>query len=493
MRANPRVSLAELTLDPEDWDELQSLGHRMLGDIFHHLKTLREQPAWQPVPGEVTIALDEPVPYQPSALEAVYQEFLHRILPYTNGNRHPRAWAGVRGTGTPLAMLAEMLASGMNPHAGGGDQSSTLVETQTLRWMSELLEMPKGSSGLLTSGGTMANLLGLTVARNTRAGYPIRELGLQGDRPRLLVYCSTETHFWIQKAMELLGLGTASLRIIPVNQAFEIDLSELDACIQNDLAQGLRPIAVVANCGTVNTGAIDDLDQVADLCAERKLWFHVDGSFGALLKLSPEYRHLVKGLERADSLAFDMHKWMYLPIGIGCLLVRDAAAHTGAFATPANYLERSDRGMMAGGLEFADKGIELTRSFKALKLWMSLKTHGVNAYAAMIEQNIAQCAHLERIIGEQPELRMAAPRPINVVCFRYVPSGPARTEEELNAINRELVMRLQESGLYVVSGTTLGSRYVLHIANTNQRSRLEDFDSLAADCVRIGREISGEY
>ncbi len=485
-----QLTLNQLTLDPENWDEIRELGHRMLDDMLDHLSTLREQPAWQPLPAAVITALRQPIPRGPRAASAVYEEFLTNILPYTNGNRHPRAWGWVRGTGTPLAMLADMLASGVNAHMAGGQQAPTLVEEQTLRWMTELMGMPAESTGLLTTGGTMANLLGIAVARNTRAGFRVRQEGLQGNRPRLLIYASTETHSWSQKAVELLGLGTESLRRIPVNDRYQIDPKQLEAKISDDIARGHRPIAVVGNCGTVNTGAIDDLGALADICLNHGIWFHVDGAFGALLKLTSAHAHLVDGIERADSLAFDLHKWMYMPFEIGCILIRDPQAHAAAFATHANYLESTERGIMAGGFPFADRGVELTRNFKALKLWMSLETHGVDAFAALIEQNVAQAAHLESLIDADPELELMAPRVMNVVCFRYVPANRNLPEADLNDLNRELLLRLQESGLYIVSGTLLDGRYAIRIANTNHRSRMEDFDALAADCVRLGRGIA---
>jgi glutamate/tyrosine decarboxylase-like PLP-dependent enzyme len=359
--------------------------------------------------------------------------------------------------------------------------------------MAELMGMPQQTSGLLTSGGTMANLIGLAVARNTRAGFAIRSQGLQGERPRLLVYCSTETHSWAQKAMEFLGLGSESLRRIPVNDQYQIQTEVLDAEIRADMARGLRPIAVLANCGTVNTGAIDDLSSVADVCRRHQVWFHVDGAFGALLRLSPKYTYLTKGLERADSLAFDLHKWMYLPFEIGCILVRDPQAHAEAFATRASYLESADRGITAGGFIFADRGIELTRSFKALKLWMSLKTHGVAAYADAIEKNVEQARHLENLVRASTEMELVAPRASNIVCFRYAPRNRHLGNEMLNRINRELVLRLQESGNFVLSGTVLGGRYALRVANTNHRSHIEDFDALASDCILIGRQIEDEF
>lgn len=482
------TEIRQLTLDPDDWESLRALGHRMLDDMLDHLATLRQQPAWQPVPAGVQAALQQPLPTSPEPAAAVYEEFLTNVLPYTSGNRHPRAWGWVRGNGTPLAMLADMLASGINAHLGGGQQAPTLVEEQVLTWMKELMGMPANSSGVLTSGGTMANLLGLAVARHAKAGFDLREEGLQGAHPRLLVYCSAETHMWAQKSMELLGLGNRALRQITIDSNSRVELSALSRQIKADRTAGFRPIAVLGNAGTVNTGAIDDLVGLARICRQEDLWFHVDGAFGALLRLSSRYAPLLQGMELADSLAFDLHKWMYLPFDIGCVIIRDKEAHTAAFATPASYLEESDRGMLAGGMAFSDRGIELTRNFKALKLWMSLKTHGVETYAALIDQNMDQAAHLAELVEADRELELLAPCAMNIVCFRFRPAG-SPAGESLNDLNRELVLRLQESGQYVVSGTVLDGNYAIRVANTNHRSRMEDFDALAKDVVLTGRRI----
>lgn len=480
----------EETLDPRDWEEFRGLAHRMVDDMIDHLASLRAQPAWRPMPAPVRESFDEPLPREGAGAGPVYREFLERVLPYPNGNLHPRFWGWVQGNGTPLGMMADMLASGMNPHLAGFDQAPARVEDQVLRWLAELMGFPPGASGLLVTGGTIANVLGLAVARHARAGFDVREEGVQGGRPRMTFYGSAETHGWARKAAELLGLGNASFRRVPVDREYRVDVDALAARVREDRAAGLHPFCVIGTAGTVNTGATDDLRALAAFCRAEGLWFHVDGAFGALARLVPELRPVVDGMEEADSLAFDLHKWGYLPFECACVLVRDAEAHRGAFAIQASYLAESTRGVIAGGLPFADRGIDLTRGFKALKVWMSLKAHGVDTLARLVQQNVEQARHLAGRIRAHAELELLAPVPLNVVCFRYAPEGAA--EAELNAVNEEVLLRLQEGGIAVPSGTVLGGRYAIRVANVNHRSRREDFDTLVEAVARIGAEVRRE-
>ena len=478
----------ERTLDPvgpKEWDELRALGHRMLDDMLDYLRTVRERAAWRPVPPDVRRRLSEPVPHGPTPAEAVYEQFTRDVLPYPTGNVHPRFWGWVIGTGTPLAMLADMLASGMNPQVAEFDDAPAVVENQVIGWLVELLGMPAGTHGLLVSGGSMANFVGLAVARNARAGYDVRERGVQGsDQPQLLVYESTETHSSVRKAVELLGLGNQALRRIPVAADYTIDVAALRHAIAEDRAAGHRPICVVGNAGTVNTGATDDLPALAALCRDEGLWLHVDGAFGALAALAPALRPLVRGIEQADSVAFDLHKWMYLPYEVGCTLVRDQVAHRATFNVTPAYLAAFERGIAAGGFPFAERGVQLSRGFRALKVWMSLKAHGVDAFAQLIEQNVQQAAYLVGLIQAHPRLELLAPAPLNVVCFRY--SAPGADEKTLNELNQEILLQIQESGLAVPSTTVLGERLAIRVAITNHRSRREDFDLLVRAVVERG-------
>jgi glutamate/tyrosine decarboxylase-like PLP-dependent enzyme len=437
-----------------------------------------------------------PVPREGAGDAAAYAAFVDRVMPYTVGNLHPRFWGWVQGQGTPLGMMADMLAAGINPHLAGFNQAPALVEEEVIRWLATLLGFPAGASGLLVTGGTMANTLGLAVARHAgalRLGIDVREDGLPtgagaDPRGRFVLYGSSETHNWARKAAELLGLGNRSFRRVPVDADYRIDVEALARLVAEDRAEGMHPFCVIGTAGTVNTGATDDLDALADYCRDESLWFHVDGAFGALAYLVDGLRHIVTGLERADSIGFDLHKWGSLPFECACVLVRDPAMHRAAFASSASYIAATERGPIAGGLPFAERGLDLTRGFKALKVWMSLTAHGTDHLAAIIEQNVRQAKRLAERIDRHPELELMAPVPLNVVCFRYAPID-RRGDDALDAANEEILLRIQERGIAVPSGTRLGGRYAIRVANVNHRSRESDFDALLEAVVEIGREV----
>jgi glutamate/tyrosine decarboxylase-like PLP-dependent enzyme len=281
------------------------------------------------------------------------------------------------------------------------------------------------------------------------------------------------------------------LRLVPNDEQFRIDLAALRRMMAEDSAAGFQPFCVVGNAGTVSTGATDDLEALAAICHQAGLWFHVDGAFGALAHWSENLRHIVKGIEEADSVALDLHKWMYQPFTAACLLVRDRDAHRRTFATSTAYLASTDRGVAAGGLPFFDLGIDLTREFRALKVWMSLKAHGARMIAELIEQNVEQARKLARMVEENSELQLLAPVPLNIVCFRYAPQGQ-HDDEFLNQINQELLLRLQETGAAVPSSTLLQNRFAIRCAFVNHRTRSADVDSLAEAVIRIGRAVYGE-
>jgi len=487
MPQSPITARTDATLDPKDWDAFRALAHRMVDDSLDHLRTLADRPAWTPLPADVRAALTtEDVPHSPQGETQVYEQFLERVLPWTNGSRSGRFFGWVQGNGTPLGMMADMLAAGMNPHMAGFNDAPRLVEERVIAWLAELMGLPATSGGLLMSGGTMANYVGLAVARHAKAGYDVRTLGVLGG-PRLTVYGSSETHSWAQKCLELLGIGSVSLRKVPVDDAFRVDVAAMRTMIAADRAEGMRPICVIGTAGTVNSGATDDLNALADLAASEQIWFHVDGAFGALARLSPALAPIVRGIERADSLALDLHKWGFLPFEIACVLVRDAEAQRAAFSLTPSYLRDEGRGVIAGGLTFAERGPELTRGFKALKAWMSFKAHGVDAIGAIIEQNVRQARAFAERVAQVPGIEISAPVSLNIACWRWVAAG--FTGEQCDALNRELLLRIQESGLAVPSGSMIRGRYVIRTCITNHRTRWEDLERFADGIAPLAQGI----
>ena len=476
--------LDELSLDPKDWNEVRAIGHRMLDRLFDDLERVRSRPVWQRLPDSAKASLAVRAPRTPQDLDSVYRDFLENVEPYALGNRHPKFWGWVIGGGTPVGVLGDMLASAMNTNAGGFEQSSAYVEKQCIDWFKEVFGFPHEATGLLVTSGSAANLTGLTVGRDAILGISVEE-GI-GSR-RACVYTSEQVHNSVDKAMGVLGIGRKNLRKVRTNPDFSMDIEHLRELIAKDRADGATPIMVVGTAGTVGTGAVDDLSAIADICAEEKLWFHCDGAFGALAALPESLRHLVKGMERADSLAFDLHKWFSVNFDAGCVLVRDPVAHMKSFAVPASYLAALPGGVAAGGYLFSDLGIDLSRGFRALKVWMSFKAYGFDMYARIVEKNVAQAAYLASLVEAHDELELVAPVPLNVVCFRY--AGGRASPEQLDALNESILVRLQEDGLAVPSGVRVNGRFALRVANVNHRSRKSDFDALVNDVVRIGGEL----
>jgi glutamate/tyrosine decarboxylase-like PLP-dependent enzyme len=468
------------SLDPNDWEALRALGHRMLDDMMDHLRDLRTGPVWQPLPAETRAGLRGPLDTTGADPAAVYARFRETVLPYATGNPHPRFMGWVHGGGTPLGMLAEMLAAGLNANLGGRDHAPIEVERQVIRWAAEAFGLPPTAGGLLVTGSSMANFIAVLLARTAALGAGVRTGGL--GPARLVAYASTGVHRCVPDALDMAGIGSAALRSIPVDADFRMDLAALNGAIAADRAAGLTPFLVVGTAGSVDVGAFDDLTAIAEIATREALWFHVDGAFGALAALSTELRPKVAGMERARSIAFDFHKWAQVPYDAGCILVRDQADQLATFASDAAYLTPGTRGLAANAPWPCDLGPDLSRGFRALKVWFTVQSFGAEALGAVAERSCALARHLAALVADEPELELLAPVLLNIVCFRY------RAEAGVvDALNAAIVADIQEAGLAAPSTTTIGGALAIRAAFVNHRSRAEDAKALVAAVLAAGR------
>ena len=481
LREIPLQSESSATLDPQNWDDIRAQGHRMLDDMIDYAANIRERPVWTPIPDAVRERFHEKLPHQPCDLGEVYREFTDFIVPYATGNVHPGFMGWVHGGGTAVGMLAEMLAAGLNANLGGRDHIPVEVERQVVEWMGSIFGFPSEASGIFVTGTSMANLMAVLVARTAALGQSVRRRGLGDEGAFLTAYTSTAAHGCIAKAMDLAGFGSDALRCIEVDRSHRIDVAALRARIASDREAGLKPFLVVGSAGTVDIGAIDDLRALSALCREEGLWFHVDGAYGALGILSPLLAPRLAGLENADSIALDFHKWGQVPYDAGFLIVRDGQQHRETFAAPAAYLRRETRGLAAGSSWPCDLGPDLSRGFSALKTWFTLKTYGLEKLGAMITRTCTLAKYLEKRILAEPRLELLAPVQLNIVCFRY-------RAADANKVNGDIVIAIQESGIAAPSTTLLDGVLAIRAAIVNHRTDTCDIDALISAVLEFGAQ-----
>jgi glutamate/tyrosine decarboxylase-like PLP-dependent enzyme len=459
------------SLDPANWTELRAQGHRMLDDMFDAMESIGERPLWQPIPAAARQSMRQPLPNGPTALASVHDDFLHQILPHGSGNAHPGFMGWVQGGGTPVGMLAEMLAAGLNANLGGRDHMPIEVERQIAAWMAELFGFPATSSGLFVTGTSIANFMAVLIARTRALGQVSRARGVAATGASLVGYTSRAAHGCVAQAFDMAGLGSDALRAIAVDDHHRIDVVALRAAIAADRAAGLAPFMIVGTAGSVDIGATDDLAALADVARDERLWLHIDGAFGALAILAPDLASRLAGIDRADSLAFDFHKWGQVPYDAGFLLCRDAITHRAAFIGDAPYLQRAEHGLAGGEFWPCDYGPDLSRGFRALKTWFTLRTYGLDALGAAISHSCALARRLEQRIAASDALILLAPVQLNIVCFGYA-------GDDADARNATAVARLQCAGRVAPSLTRIDGRIAIRAAFVNHRTSEADIDAL---------------
>lgn len=486
MEASIKKHFSEETLDPDDWKKLRALGHRMLDDVFDYTEKIRTKHS-TPLTSQAIEEICVPLSEEGEGEEKVYEIYQRSILPYTLTIASPKLWGAVVGQGSPYGMLAEMLRAGIN----GAQEFSfaeAKVNTQVIEWIKEFLGYPKEASGVLTSGGSEANFTALAVARNAKAQGEVKTDGVQGLRNKMTLYCGDETHRCLERSVELIGLGNKALKNIPTDAECKIRLDLLKASIQKDRQDGHHPFCIIGCAGTTNTGAFDNLNALADLAQKEDMWFHIDGAFGAWVKLSQSHRHLVAGMERADSLAVDFHKWMNMPYSVGCTLIKDRRAHFGTFAYghEAEYIKSAFELSEDQLTNPHNLALPLSRNFSSLKVYMLLRAHGKNKYRRLIQQNLDQTRRLADLITTDSELELTAPVVSNVVCFRF--KSPGLSEDETERVNKKLMDEINKKAFWMISDTTVKGIYMLRACNVNHRTKMEDMAFLVGEVKRLGHK-----
>ncbi len=466
--AAPHTGPARSTLDPEDWAETRALGHRMLDDMIDWLADARTRPVWQRMPDDARAELRAGLPRSPTPMAAIYADFQRLVLPYGAANEHPRMMGWVNGGGNAAGFLAELLTGIFNPNCGGRDHAAIEMERQVVAWAAEMVGMPAQTTGVLLAGSSMANMVAVLVARRAALGEAVRTEGV--GAARLTAYASAAAHGCIPRALDMAGIGSNALRLIPAGADHRMDVAALQAAIAADRAAGLQPFLVVGTAGSVDTGAIDDLTAVADTARRESLWFHVDGAFGATAALSARYRPMLAGIEHADSLAFDFHKWAQVPYDAGCVLVADPALHLQTFVQSLAYLTHAERGLAGNPPWPRDLGPDLSREFRALKIWMTLRAYGAEGLERVVDRGCAVARHLAARVAAEPLLELLAPVTLNIVCF-CVRDGS-------DQLNRDIVADLQEAGIAAPSTTTIDGRLAIRAALFNHRTIEADADAL---------------
>jgi aromatic-L-amino-acid decarboxylase len=494
-----------------DWDPDRAgeLGAEMTGlweEFLHRLRELPVSRVW--TVDEVRKAVAIPVPDEPMPIDEIRRYLHDLVFDYAMYPGHPGFMAYIMGPGTVPGAAADLLSAGINQNPGGWRLApgATEIELHLLRWFATQLRLPEGAGGIFTSGGAMAAFVALKVARDARAGWDVREEGVRAG-PSLTIYASSEAHDVNERAADMLGLGAGALRVIPVDDRLRIRVDALREAIASDILRGHQPVAVIASAGTVGTGVVDPLDAVADVCAEHEVWYHVDGAYGGVAAMVDELRPRFRGIERADSIAVDPHKWLYTPQSGGAVVLRDFGDLSRSFSVNAAYVYE-DKELTGRGIDLFPRGPQWSRGFQGLKVWVSLLAHGWDAYRRRIAQDCALARYLHDAASARPDFQtLPDPPELSIACLRYVPadlaagaepghdavgSDPGGRESYIDRLNERLMAEIQMHGRVFPSNTVIGGRFWLRACIVNFRTEAADMDALLDVAAELGSKLDRE-
>jgi aromatic-L-amino-acid decarboxylase len=475
-----------------DENTFREIGHQLIDDIADFLFSIGDHPVTtSPLPHILREQLPNSIPVNGTAAHTLVKEAWQLLKNNSLFNGHPRFWGYITSSPTPIGMLGDLAASAINSNCGAYVLSpmATEIEKQTIQWLAQLIGYPAGS-GIMVSGGNMANFLGFLAGRKAKAGWDIREQGLQPSQGKWRVYTSAETHTWINKAADLFGLGLESLRWIPVDKDQRMDVVKLEQALIDDKKAGLVPLMIVGTAGSVSTGTVDPLNEIALLCKKYDCWFHVDGAYGGFAAALPELSEMFRGIEQADSVAIDPHKWLYSPIEAGCTLVKDPNTLTDAFSFHPVYYNFD--GEEEPQTNFYERGMQNSRGFRALKVWLGLRQIGTEGHTRLIREDIALARMLYDILAEEEEIETFSQH-LSITTFRYKPRGvDGASQEYLNKLNQAILNRLQSAGEIFPSNAVINGNFVLRVCIVNFRTTANDIASVPGIIQREGRLIHEE-
>ncbi len=484
MTVRADVTRAAPDLEPA---EFRALLDRAASVAASHWERLPEMRAFTRPPEELVAAWHaEPIPQRGVPWDRVLDRIEREVVPYPLGVGQRRWWGFINSPPHPMGIAAELIAATLKNNCAGTSQMAVQVELTVMSWLARLVGLPEGSGGLLVSGGSMANLVALAACREAKLPGT-RRRGLRAATRSPAVYASTEAHSCILRAVEMLGLGSDALRLVPVDAEYRMDVHALRELLAADRAAGLEPICIVASAGTVNTGVVDPIDAIGDVAREHGCWFHVDGAYGAVGAALPELGARYRGIDRADSVAMDPHKWLYVPYEAGATLVRDPATLRAMFAHRAEYLALEEQSYLEGPVWISDLGPQLTREFRALKVWAVMQAVGLERYRELWRNDIAVAQEITRLAALEPRLEVLAPSDLSCFCVRYRPQ-----RGDVNAFNRTLLDRSHRDGRIFISGTTLDRKFALRGCVTNFRSTLADAEVCVDTIMELARRLEAD-